>query len=242
MKTVSIANFFIVVLFLIAGCAPFPVSDLEVPMIEKGMNIKAGTEMLNPQINDYVNDNDTSEMEFLKSSCIIFQVTKGKEYYSTWPFATRFRYECGFGSNILYPHPAPPDFISENRDSIGAGASLLEDVFYEAYFYQKIQVKGIALCHKVKPGSLGINECISFVFSPFYGNKVFIPYIGGGVSWGYIKGSTGIGWVWNKKLRILCEASYVYFPRNTTTEMYTTPKVKYYYPVIGAGIKYNLSK
>lgn len=227
-----------IVLFLMAGCAPFPVSDLDGPMIEKGINIKTGVEMLNPQLNDYVNDAEGSEMEFFKSSCIMLRAGKGKEYYCTWPFAGRFRYEFGGGANILYPHPACPTVVSENRDSISAGVSLFEDLFYDAYFYHKIQIKGVAFTQKIKPGSIGINEYVSLVFSPFYGNNI-APYIGCGASWLYIKGSAGLGWSVNKRLKICCEGSWVYFPRNTTTEMYTTPEVKYYYPVIGAGIKYN---
>ncbi len=228
-----------------SGCQPFPVSTLRTPRIEDGTTIKLGSEMLNPQFNDYVEDSVGSHIDFLKSSCAIIEVSQGKETFIGWPINTKIRYEVGSSCHFLYPHQKRN--VGGYMEEQSTQSSLFEDLYCNNCTHYKVQYKNVALCYKF--GFPSFFQSFSIIVAPDFKDKAFIPYFAGAISGGPIRttgiyeevstsftGSLGIELSIRENLKVLSEMSYAYFP------LYDSLGTKSSYPIFGVATTYNFSK
>lgn len=169
--------FISLLIFVLLNCTTIPCSNLESPVIEKGVGFGVGMETLNREFNDFVKDSLGSNLEVCKSSALILKFSRGGETFITTPPPERIKWEWSLSTHCLYPHPTVDEILFDNvgENEVAPGESIFQDLVWNMRFHGKVSRKNIAVSASYVPFATGFK--VSPIISVPTRNKSFIPYV-----------------------------------------------------------------
>lgn len=223
-------------LLFFAGCAP--ISTLQTAHIDDGTTVTIGTEILNPAINNWMQDSQTTNIDFLKSSCLIFDISSfQREGVIYWPFFANLRMGGGIRFRLLYPQD---DFFSEGENFMPAPGSLMDDLLtacFSAYYKFQLQTDKVNIAL-----TGGVLYPCAIIISPYQdGSSKIVPFVSIKTLMGIeFAGSTGMQIALSQKLKLLWEINYSWFRTDSAGSESSsyTPQNNAFYPIFGIALKY----